>query len=193
MASRWATIDDRENRNSGMARNGKNAFTWLKSHVAYGGDDCLIWPFTRIRQKGYGMLGYGGKKGIYAHRTMCELAHGKPPTKKSQARHSCGKGHLGCVNPRHLSWSTNSQNQKDRRRHGTHGGSIGARTRLTLRQIANIRARRGIETQASIARRLGVSVGCVEYWQRHNRPPASPGTSPEAIRRRQQKSAGRTR
>lgn len=50
---------------------------------------------------------------------MCKAAHGEPPEDKPVARHLCGKGHLGCVNPKHLEWSTNSVNQMDRVVHGT--------------------------------------------------------------------------
>lgn len=33
---------------------------------------------------------------------MCELVYGKPPMPKHQAAHNCGKGNLGCINPKHL-------------------------------------------------------------------------------------------
>lgn len=136
---------------------------WLRAHANYASDECLIWPFSRI-PKGYGQLGI---RRTYAHRFMCELVNGPPPTPKHQTRHDCGNGHLGCVNPRHLSWATNSQNQLDRRRHGT---AKVPRKRLTAEQVEEIRRLKGIETQASIASRLGVKTACVEYWQRVDRP-----------------------
>jgi hypothetical protein len=64
------------------------------------------------------MLGYLGDT-LYAHRLMCQLAHGDPPTPDHIAAHSCGRGHEGCVNPNHLSWKTYSENELDKRVHGT--------------------------------------------------------------------------
>jgi len=80
--------------------NGK-CLAWLKERVAYDGEECLIWPFSGNHQ-GYGHLGYFGKV-VKAHRLMCILAHGEPPTPEHHAAHSCGRGHLGCVHPGHLS------------------------------------------------------------------------------------------
>jgi hypothetical protein len=48
---------------------------------------------------------------------MCELAYGPPPD-KYVAAHSCNNGHLGCVNPNHLSWKTKSEDMKDRLKTG---------------------------------------------------------------------------
>src|SRR5215471_14726746 len=95
----------------------KHKLEWIQERVGHAGDDCLQWPFSRS-SSGYGILFHEGKV-VYAHRTMCELANGKPPTPKHHASHSCGRGHLGCVNPRHLEWKTAAENQQDRRKHGT--------------------------------------------------------------------------
>lgn len=90
---------------------------WLVDRKDHAGDECLIWPFSRVR--GYGVFGYLGTN-HYAHRYMCELVNGPPPLGfRSQAGHDCGNGHEGCVNPRHLSWKTPSENQQDRRAHNT--------------------------------------------------------------------------
>lgn len=162
---------------------------WLLSHASHDGDDCLIWPFFRDPYYGRGRIGAIDDRGavLWAHRIMCELAHGEPPTPKHQAAHNCGNGVGGCVNPRHLEWKTNSENQLDRRKHGTHGGAIGTRTRLTAEQIADIRSCGGTETQIETATRLGVKRGTVEYWRRHNREPLPPGSSPSAVRARASK------
>jgi hypothetical protein len=84
---------------------------WLESHVSHAADDCLIWPFSRS-STGYGDLRNGGKH-YHAHRLMCQMAHGDPPALKLDAAHSCGNGHLACVNPRHLRWATRSENNQD--------------------------------------------------------------------------------
>lgn len=72
---------------------------WMAAHVANHGDECLLWPFSG-NWNGYGHLGIKGK--IHkAHRIMCKLAHGEPPTSKHVAAHSCHNP--PCVNPKHLS------------------------------------------------------------------------------------------
>ena len=119
---------------------GKGAcYQWLMDHRDYDGEGCLIWPFSRKPDTGYGQFGYKGK--LYpAHRFMCALVNGGSPTPKHRAAHSCGMGHEGCVHPKHLSWKTNSENQKDRRIHGTDGRDYRGRSKLTAAQVAEIRA-----------------------------------------------------
>lgn len=144
-----------------------HAVIWLQEHVSYTGDDCLIWPFSRSQQRGYGWFFYKDQK-FYAHRMMCELVNGPAPAGKPQASHSCGKGHLGCVHPGHLSWKSNSENQLDRRKHGT----VQPRpVRLTALQIEAARLLRGQMTIEKIAAMFGVKRGCIEYWHRHDQPP----------------------
>lgn len=141
---------------------------WLREHVSYRGDDCLPWPLSKDGRVGRGRVGWNGKH-YWAHRLMCVLAHGEPPTPKHQTAHSCGKGHEGCVNPRHLSWQTNSENQLDRyRKHGgKHGNPNGQRGRVTREQIDRMRALKGKRTQVAIAVDEGVSLGTVQYYQKY--------------------------
>lgn len=146
---------------------------WLRDHVTYAGDGCLTFPFSRSRFKGYGSFGYLGTQ-HYAHRFMCELAHGPAPTPEHQASHLCGMGHEGCVHPFHLAWKTNSENQRDRRTHGTARKRDGIKRKLTPEQIAEIRRLKGQVTQYDLAQRFGVKVGTIEYWQKHNKPPSLP-------------------
>jgi hypothetical protein len=90
---------------------------WLEAHVEHEGEECLIWPFRR-REDGRGQVRYEGEM-TTAHRLMCVFAHGEPPTPKHEAAHSCGKGHEGCVNPKHLRWATDKENKADMVGHGT--------------------------------------------------------------------------
>lgn len=132
--------------------------TWIRAHVDYKGDDCLIWPLDRTI--GYGSLSFNGK--IYiAHRFMCKLAHGESPTPKHQATHTCGRGEEGCCNPRHLEWKTNGENQLDRRKHGTTNAvRIG---RLTETDVAQMVALRPEKTEIELARMFGVTRSTVRY------------------------------
>lgn len=122
---------------------------WLEDHADYSGDDCLPWPFVRW-SSGYGFFGLPP---LGAHRYMCELKNGPPPTPKHQAAHSCGCGQDGCVNPNHLSWKTNAENQVERYQHS---GRVN-RTKTTPAQVDEIRALKGNERTAVTAKRYGIS------------------------------------
>ena len=90
---------------------------FIRENIDCVDDDCLIWPFYRT-PTGYGDVNFPHIEG-QAHRVMCILAHGKPPSAKHEAAHSCGKGHCGCINPRHLSWKIRIDNIRDKAGHGT--------------------------------------------------------------------------
>jgi hypothetical protein len=119
------------------------------------GDECLIWPFGTDGH-GYGVLYIDGKR-AGAHRYVCELAHGAPPTPKHEAAHSCGHGKDGCVNRNHLLWKTRIENQADRLEHGTHNrGTRQGGAKLTEDDVREIIALKGIEMQRNLAERFGV-------------------------------------
>jgi len=128
---------------------------WLKEHSSYPRQDwCLIWPFSTAR--GYGHFGHLGVS-YYAHVYMCELVHGPAPTDRHQAAHSCGMGHESCVNPHHLSWKTPEENQQDKRLHGTAQKHGRLRFKLSMEEVAHIRALAGQKTHDELARLFGVS------------------------------------
>lgn len=129
---------------------------WLEDHAAYEGDDCLIWPFARDKKSGMPAVKYKGKQGP-ATRVMCELAHGKPPTPRHEAAHSCGKGHEGCIHPKHLRWATHAENIADQLLHGTRlRGETQHWSFLTEKIVNEIRAIAGSMPQAAIARQFGL-------------------------------------
>lgn len=143
---------------------GKTArFLW--EHAAGDTDDCVIWPFNRL-PNGYGTLTYLGRN-WYAHRFMCVLAHGEAPSVDHQATHTCGKGHDGCINPRHLEWKTNGENQLDRREHGTKNNATwGKKGKLTPQQRLEILSLKGKKTQREIATMYGVTFQNVSHIHR---------------------------
>lgn len=126
----------------------------VSRHVDEG--PCLIWPFKRhisghasIKQKG---------KYVGAHRIICWRVHGAPPTPDHVAAHSCGKGHLGCVNPHHLRWATQKENAADRILHGTtNRGERNGKAILTFVQVDEIRRMRGTLPNRIIAQKYGVA------------------------------------
>lgn len=130
---------------------------WLNQHAMHQSNECLRWPFPRSAKDGRGYIHFRGV-GTGAHRAMCFLAHGEPPSPKHEAAHSCGKGHEGCVNPNHLRWATTVENESDKIEHGTRlrGDDIG-NSKLTEADIPTIRSLCGAMKQSEIAALYGVA------------------------------------
>jgi hypothetical protein len=126
---------------------------WLKEHLAYADDTCLIWPFARHPDHGYPH----GSKGRPT-RIMCEMAHGPAPSSLHEAAHSCGNGDKGCINPKHLRWATPKENAADKLLHGTvtRGEQHGC-AKLTSAQVREIRLLHGTVLQKDIAEQFGVT------------------------------------
>lgn len=126
--------------------------------LPYEGDDCLIWPYARSSWK-YGSIWIDGKS-HKVHRISCEHANGPSPSPKHEAAHECGNGHLGCVNPRHVTWKTRSDNQLDRATHGTSNrGERSGKAKLTEDQVRQIKAFKGQIGNRRLAKMFGVQRG----------------------------------
>jgi len=124
--------------------------------LPYEGDECLIWPFAR-NAKGYGPVAWNGRRAL-VHRLACEQVHGQPPTDKHQAAHSCGQGKNGCVNPRHLRWATQKENDADKVIHGTLlRGDLLKSSKLKPDQVVQIRSLDGSILRSQIAEMFGIS------------------------------------
>jgi hypothetical protein len=137
--------------------------------LSYEGDGCLLWPFF-CDPRGYGQAAYPGFKTKWAHRIVCELAHGAPPTEDHEAAHSCGNAR--CCSPHHLRWATVTENHADKRLHGTHQeGEAHIQAKLTPAQVIEIRRRAsGGEAHGKIATAFGIakshvsSIKCRNRW-----------------------------
>lgn len=130
---------------------------WLERHVSYSGDDCLTWPFAKS-SKGYPVIADKRHNNALAHRMMCEKAHGSAPSPRQDVAHSCGNGHLACINPQHLRWATRADNMADRLAHGTSNrGSRSAKAILTDDQVREIRRLRGQMKQRDIGKMFGIA------------------------------------
>lgn len=142
---------------------------WIEAHKDYPHEDwCLVWPFSRDPRIGRGAFAAAEGESPWAHRIMCEAVNGPPPPDKPQAAHSCGNGHLGCVNPRHLSWASNSENQRQRYAQGRiNPNANGNRSQFTPQQIAEIRAKYGEFTQTKLAEMYGCSLGTIQYYLKY--------------------------
>jgi hypothetical protein len=144
------------------------ATNWLhNTAVPYTGDDCLTWPF-RKNIYGRAVIGSEGRS-KQAHRWICEIVHGEPPTPKHHAAHSCGKGHEACVNPNHLRWATAKENFADKVVHGTNQcGERHGCAKLTEEQVLEIRRRSAAgETNAALSKEFGVVPSAI--WNIFNR------------------------
>ena len=125
----------------------------LQELIATDTDDCIIWPMA-LTEKGYGRLWHEGKMNR-AHRLALHMAKGEPPHPSMHACH--GECHnRACINPRHLSWQTHSENEQDKKRDGT---SRGPRPKLTIEQADDIRLKyvTGEYTQRELGREYGVN------------------------------------
>lgn len=138
-----------------MTKHGEPALFFNRA-LAYEGDECLLWPFGRDT-KGAGQIYLDGR--IHSvPRVICERVHGKPPTPRHHAAHSCGQGHRGCCNKRHLRWATPRQNSADQILHGTAPrGERSGTAKLLEGEVREIRRLLGRLSKRAIADEFGVS------------------------------------
>lgn len=87
---------------------------WGKVDRGQGADGCWLWRGARANN-GYGMFKLGGKSRT-AHRLSLYMHTGRFG---EVAQHSCDN--KACVNPAHLSWSTQRDNVHDAIAKGRHG------------------------------------------------------------------------
>lgn len=121
-------------------------------------DDCILFPFRCKSTNGYGHFSENKVK-ISAHTFVCTLSKGEKEEDSMIVCHSCGNGHLGCVNPRHLRWDYCSENWSDSVEHGTAiYGQKQKTAALTNSQAIEIyeRANNG-ERGADLAREYGMT------------------------------------
>lgn len=97
------------------ARNDVKTADYIKAALSITHQDCVLWTRQKTKE-GYGVARFNGKYGA-AHRFVCELSNGEPPTPNHQAAHSCGNP--SCYNPNHLRWLTPLQNTREKYTHGT--------------------------------------------------------------------------
>jgi len=130
--------------------------------LTYEGDQCFLWPYSRT-VFGYAQIRANGTS-VAAHRIVCEVVHGEPPTEFHVAAHSCGKGHLGCVSPKHLRWATQSENQLDRVEHDTHQrGDRHPMAKLREKSVKEIKRLLAAKVpRREIAGRFGVTASAIQ-------------------------------
>lgn len=133
---------------------------WLRAHSDYSADECLFWPFARCGN-GYPRVGTSE----YAHRIMCEIVNGPPPSPTHEAAHSCGRGHDACISPVHLSWKTCAENHADKLVHGTDNrGERCGTSKLTEVQVREIKL--SDRDNRSLADKYSVGIGAIQRIRR---------------------------
>lgn len=115
---RWAKYGDPLGGSKFYAAHGEPD-KFIEKAVNWKSNRCLIWPYSRDNH-GRARIAVNGRP-QQASRIVCEKAHGAPPTPKHEAAHNCGRGHLGCVNNKHLEWKTHAENQADMIGHNSWG------------------------------------------------------------------------
>lgn len=107
--------------------------------LRFESDECLTWPYCKASD-GRGKVTIPNEGEVLAHRYLCELVYGSPPTPLHHASHSCGKGDHGCINPKHLRWATPEENEADKVVHGTSNrGERCGSNKLTEAEVRKIR------------------------------------------------------
>ena len=112
---------------------------------------CHLWQGAKTREGGYGQMRVAGRLEL-AHRVAYQLRYGLIPGDKC-LDHLCRR--TGCVNPEHLEPVTNAENCRR-----------GRNTKLTIRQVAAIRA--SDDTQHVLARRFGISQSQISRIKAHH-------------------------
>lgn len=133
--------------------------------------ECLMWPFKSKKGKGYANH-FKNRKSVTVSRRICIEVHGNPPSDIHQAAHSCGRGHLGCVNPHHISWKTPTENNHDKWSHRTMLlGEKNPNTQLTNDKVLSIKRRlsngdsiENIAESFKISRRIVRSIKTKHRW-----------------------------
>jgi hypothetical protein len=132
------------------------------SHVQRSGGPDSCWEWQRCRHwKGYGQVNLAAWRGA-SHRLAFEIANGRPAV--GLVRHTCDNP--PCCNPAHLAEGSAADNTRDmmhRNRHVRVVNEANGRTRFTVEQIREIRAR---NAAGESVRALAIEYGMNENYLR---------------------------
>jgi hypothetical protein len=129
---------------------------YLKSLIGVDTKECVFWPWKEsLSESGRAVVRFQSQN-MSASRAVCILAHGPSDGVRTHAAHSCGNGHLSCINPNHLRWATPTENTEDAKLHGTFVcGEKATNAKLTDELVRAIRTDR--RTDAEWASIIGCS------------------------------------
>lgn len=136
----------------------------LTAMIAVETDDCILWPYAKHDDDGYGSVYVGNRGARLVHQVAAEQVHGPCP-EGMEVAHSCRN--KNCFNPRHLSYKTRQGNVDDKRRDGTNTtGSRNPQAKLSQGDVDAIRA--STDSYSTLAQRYGVTKTHI-YYIRSNR------------------------
>jgi HNH endonuclease len=116
---------------------------WIQNHIHLETDDCIIWPFAL-------------EKAQELCRWVCTIHYGKVPDNMWACHGPCQNRR--CINYRHLSWQTPSQNAEDMYRDGTmQSGEKCVTHKLKLNEVNEIRKLYRIYTQKELGKMFRVN------------------------------------
>lgn len=122
---------------------------WILTQTVRTKRGCLIWQGC-TNARGYGRTSIDGKQ-RGTHQIVLRAYKGEPIDPALRARHSCDTP--ACVNPNHLTWGTQSENNID----DSARGKRRSRLKLTPDQVRDIKRRLAAgESNSALAREYGV-------------------------------------
>lgn len=133
--------------------------------IASDEQDCILWPFGSGKD-GRPNIRIPGEGTKIVSRIVCARVHGEPPTPGHEAAHSCGNGHIGCINPAHLRWATHLENGADMVAHGRSHRGNHPMAKLTVDDVRRVRSLHRKVPAAKLAAEYGVSRGTIYVIQR---------------------------
>lgn len=144
------------------------ARAWLDAFVDNppATDACIEWPFA-LAPNGYPRIVHPSYETHLVHRIVLTACGGEPPAATSMAAHKPTTCHNpGCVNPRHLRWASNTENQQDRVRDNTSNRGRGSQlTKQHVLTIARSRSRSvALGDQFGISRQAVADIRSGRTW-----------------------------
>lgn len=139
-----------------------SALERLKKHIVVDerGRGCWIWQ-KKINPKGYGYIKFKGRS-MQTHRLALEAKLNRKIKDGLYALHDCDNP--SCCNPEHLYEGTqfnNMQDAKNRERLKPCRGSTNGQSKLTEKEVVEIRGKAGQKTFSELSRNYGVSVNTI--------------------------------
>lgn len=119
-----SSVDKRAKRSVGLDGPFKREVSiayFVRSHMGSKAKDCIFVPGAQANVPAKVTF---CDKSITAARYMTLLTHGTPKYEGAVSRHTCGNGHLSCINPNHLIWGDAGDNVADENKHRAAGENI---------------------------------------------------------------------
>lgn len=136
---------------------------WSKVRVLDSDQACWLWTAS-LTTRGYGQFTWAARFGrtapVGAHRVAYELTHGIEIPQGQEILHSCDN--RACVNPKHLSLGTHTDNMRDASQKGRMSVPRRRTRGFKAEAIASYLAGEG--TLAEIAERYGIHKMTMQRW-----------------------------